>query len=112
MRVTVIPIDKTIIVDGNGIVLEKWDFEDSHIHAIQWIHDNGHIELKTTDPNVVLEDITFVQPYIDAYMASLPVMEEKILLEQEEQRLRSEREEEEKQKFIEDQRKQRQDLNN
>lgn len=110
MRVTVIPIDKTIIVDGNGIVLEKWDFEDSHIHAIQWFHDKGHIELKTTDPNIDLDDIDTVQPYIDAYMATLPVIEEKLLLEQEEQRLRSEKEEAEKLKFLEDQRKQKEEI--
>ena len=68
MRVTVIPVDKTIIIDGNGVILESWPFEDDDIHAIQWEHNKGHIELKTNDPNIDLDDIDIVQPYIDEYM--------------------------------------------
>lgn len=96
MRITVVPIDKVIVVDGNGVVLENWTFDDSHIHAIQWVHDHGHIELKTNDPNIEIDDLSVVQPYIDAYMQTISVVEENLLKEKEEERLRLEREEREK----------------
>lgn len=96
MRVTVVPVDKVIIVDGNGITLEDWNFDDNHIHAIQWMHNHGHIELKTNDPNIEISDISEIQKYIDVYMNEIPGMEEKILKEQEETRLRMEREEQER----------------
>lgn len=96
MRVTVVPTDKVIIVDGNGITLEEWDFDDNHIHAIQWMHNKGHIELETNEPNIEIDDISEIQKYIDSYMNAIPAIEEKILKEQEEQRLRAEREEQER----------------
>ena len=39
---TIVPEDKTVIVDGMGF---KFDFIiDTDIHAIQWDTDSGHIE--------------------------------------------------------------------
>jgi hypothetical protein len=112
MRVTVIPVDKTIIIDGNGVILESWPFEDDDIHAIQWEHNKGHIELKTNDPNIDLDDIDIVQPYIDEYMKVIPLIEQKVLLEQEEQKIRLENEEREKVLAEESKRKEQQEIQN
>ena len=100
MRVSVIPTDKIIIIDGTGIEIEDWNFDDNHIHAIQWMHDKGHIELKTTEPNIEINDISFVQPYIDAYTNTLPSIKEKALRAKEEERLRREQQEEEQKKIF------------
>lgn len=111
MRVSVIPTDKIIIIDGTGIELEDWNFDDKHIHAIQWMHDKGHIELKTTEPNIEINDISFVQPYIDAYKNTLPSIKEKALLAKEEERLRREQQEEEKRKHLEEVEREREQVN-
>lgn len=112
MRVSVIPNDKIIIIDGNGIELENWPFDDGHIHAIQWMHDKGHIELKTNEPNIEIDDISFVQPYIDAYTKTLPSIKEKALKAKEEERLRKEREQKEQEKYLEEKRKEQERIDN
>lgn len=85
MRVTIIPPDNKIIVDGKLIKFssEDWDFDDEHIHAIQWFDDHGEIEWITTDSNEELETIDMVQPYIDLYLSELPKIE-KVRIEREE----------------------------
>ena len=105
MRVSVIPTDKIIIIDGNGIELENWSFDDGHIHAIQWMHDKGHIELKTNEPNIEIDDISFVQPYIDAYTKTLPSIKERALKAKEEERIRRENEQAEQEKYSEEKKK-------
>lgn len=110
MRVSVIPVDKVIIIDGDGIVVDNWNFDDDHIHAIQWMHDKGHIELKTTDPNIEIDDISFVQPYIDKYMEIIPILKEKALKKKEEERLRIQKEEEEIKKHEEQRRKEQEQI--
>jgi DNA repair exonuclease SbcCD ATPase subunit len=112
MRVSVIPTDKIIIIDGNGVELETWTFDDDHIHAIQWMHDKGHIELKTTEPNIEINDISFVQPYIDAYTKTLPSIKERALKAKEEERLRRQKEEAEQQKYLEDKKKESEQVQN
>lgn len=85
MRVTVIPPDKTITIDNRMIRFshEDWDFDDDHIHAIQWFENHGEIEWVTTDDNEELVSIDMVQPYIDLYLDELPRIE-KVRLEREE----------------------------
>jgi hypothetical protein len=46
MRITVIPQDKTVVIDGEsygGINLSNLD---SNIHAIQWYDTDGEVEIK------------------------------------------------------------------
>jgi myosin heavy subunit len=85
MRVTVIPPDKTITIDGRQIRFspEDWDFDDDHIHAIQWFDNHGEIEWVTTDDNEELVTIGMVQPYIDLYLDEIPRIE-KVRIEREE----------------------------
>lgn len=76
MRVSVVPIDKAICVDGVPALLTEWPFADSGIHAIQWHGTEGEIEYPF-DPlgqeprrvNEVITDASIVQPYVDAHTA-------------------------------------------
>lgn len=64
MRVTVIPEDRTIVVDGKSILnIPDWPFEDSHIHAIQWYDDKGEYEIQNGQ-NVAFSDWSMVEPYV------------------------------------------------
>jgi hypothetical protein len=94
MRVTVIPVDKTIVVDSNPLILEEWDFDDSNIHAIQWYHDYGYVEyvhsnLEEPRPdNDKVTDQSIITKYVDAYFSEIPKLQSKKIKEEEENRLR------------------------
>ncbi len=85
MKVTVVPPDRIIIVDNKALHLkdEDWNFDDSHIHAIQWNGNQGEIEWITNDPNEKLDTIDIAQPYIDFFLSEIPKVE-KFRLEREE----------------------------
>ena len=52
---TIIPEDKTVVVDGMGFI---FDFiVDPDIHAIQWDTDSGHIEYKSDKFNTTINSI-------------------------------------------------------
>ena len=53
-RVTVVPEDKLIIVDGEPIVFDSPFPAPSSLHALQWNGVGGHIEW-TDDDNWTLE---------------------------------------------------------
>lgn len=83
---TIIPIDKTIIVDGELLVFE-FDI-DEDIHAIQWNGNTGHIEYKSGKENKIINDISDYQSYVTLHG------EEKV--KQEQARLKAEQDELEK----------------
>lgn len=68
--ITVVPVDKIIIVDGEAL---NFDFmAPADVHAIQWQNDKGHVEY--TDPakfpNKTLKQDDYneyVKPYVDAF---------------------------------------------
>lgn len=78
MRVTIVPPDKKITVDGRQLTVsdEEWNFDDNHIHAIQWYDDHGELEWVTTDPNEKLTSIDIAQPYIDYFFEEIPKIEQ------------------------------------
>ena len=52
---TIVPEDKTVVVDGMGFT---FDFiVDPDIHAIQWDTDSGHIEYKSDKSNITIDSI-------------------------------------------------------
>ena len=52
---TIVPEDKTVVVDGMGFI---FDFiVDPDIHAIQWDTDSGHIEYKSDKFNTTIDSI-------------------------------------------------------
>lgn len=65
MRVTIVPEDRYIAVDGRGL---SFDFSaDPNIHAMQWFDDHGTVEQKTGGSRpATLSD---VQPFVDAWEA-------------------------------------------
>jgi hypothetical protein len=105
MRVTVIPSDKTIVIDSKPIKLESWDFSDENIHAIQWYHDYGYIEYTHLDiesprpDNKKIVDESLITKYVDAYFSEVPKIQSKKIKEEEEERLRKQKEELELKKY-------------
>ena len=90
MKISIIPEDKKIIVDGKTVDLEDnapWDFDDETIHAIQWRDGRGELEYEDIIgedpvPNKIFgedEFDTIVQPYLDYFNTFLTLYEQKEL---------------------------------
>ena len=90
MKISIIPEDKKIIVDGKTIDLEDnapWDFNDKHIHAIQWKDGNGSLEYEDIPgqkpvPNKIFGEEEFdsiVKPYLNYFNEFLTIYEQKEL---------------------------------
>lgn len=79
MRVTIIPDDKTVIIDGQarlGLTFQV----DASVHAVQWYDTYGEVEYKTRlenglivkPDNQIITDLTPYQSAIDAWNAWTP----------------------------------------
>ena len=75
MRLTIIPIDGSISIDGEGFGGLDLSFMDASVHAVQWYGTHGEIEVK--DPvtgrmvaNEVITSIDAFQPAIDVWQAA------------------------------------------
>jgi len=75
MRVTIVPIDGVVNVDGKGFGGLNLSFMDASVHAVQWYETHGEIEVK--DPvtgrmvaNEVITSIDAFQPAIDVWQAA------------------------------------------
>ena len=97
MKITIIPSDGFIRIDGRELILseEEWNFNDQHIHAIQWDGNKGHIEFVTTDPNEEIENIEIIQKYIDAFFEEIPKIEKIRINNEEKHRLEQQNQEQE-----------------
>jgi len=65
MRVSVIPADKTIVLNGAALVFE-FPYFPPNLHALQWDGVSGTMEF-STGPQNWFDNVAFVQPYIDAW---------------------------------------------
>lgn len=82
MRVTVIPEDQTIIVDGEAL---KFAFlADPHIHAIQWYGDHGTIEKKVGGAEW-FNDSAVVQPFVNSFLSEKQRIADELAAQQAEQ---------------------------
>ena len=91
MRISIIPQDNRIIVDGKTVDLDdndiRWKFDDDHIHAIQWKDDKGEIEYEDIEgedplPNKILGEDDFdtvIRPYINFFNEFLTLAEKREL---------------------------------
>jgi hypothetical protein len=75
MRVTIIPIDGSVSVDGKGFGGLDLSFMDASIHAVQWYETHGEIEVKNPVTgrmvaNEVITSIDAFQPAIDVWQAA------------------------------------------
>jgi len=99
MKISIIPQDNRIVVDGKTVDLDdddiRWEFEDEHIHAIQWRDSTGEIEYEDLDGKDALPNKSFgqdefdtiVQPYLSFFEKFLTVAEQnelEAILEEEE----------------------------
>lgn len=71
MRVTIIPIDGSVSVDGAGFGGLDLSFIDPSVHAVQWYETHGDVEIKdpVTGRMVANEYITS----FDAYQPAIAV---------------------------------------
>ncbi len=65
MKVSIIPSDQTIIVDGQALTF-NYDI-DPTIHALQWDGDSGEIEYNDGIANEQFTDSTLVDTLVSAY---------------------------------------------
>ena len=76
-HVTVIPQDKTILIDGRGLV---FDFAaPAALRALQWHDGAGHIEFNDGAPNRPLSTKDYaaeVAPFVDVWLAEKARLEE------------------------------------
>jgi hypothetical protein len=71
MRITIIPNDGFVSIDGEGYSDLDLSFMDNDIHAVQWYDTEGEIERKDSRGRVIaneeITDITSYQLAIDAW---------------------------------------------
>ncbi len=74
MRVTIIPADGFVSVDGEGYGSLDLSFMDADIHALQWYETDGEIERKDSRGRIIsnedIADLTPYQPALDAWQAA------------------------------------------
>ena len=82
---TIVPEDKTVVVDGMGFT---FDFiVEPDIHAIQWDTDSGHIEYKSDKFNTTIDSIKEYDSIIakhGEFKLEFEIEEKKILDQQKE----------------------------
>ena len=77
MRVTIVPIDKIVNIDGTVISGVDLSFIDPSVHAVQWYGTTGSVEYKDVNLDDIIklthqEEITDIAPFqmaIDAALA-------------------------------------------
>jgi uncharacterized small protein (DUF1192 family) len=59
MRLTIVPSDKFIAIDGNGFLDIQQDFSwiPSNVHAVQWYDTWGEVEYNDGTPNERIEEL-------------------------------------------------------
>lgn len=78
MRMTIIPVDSMIIIDGFAVSDVDLSWVPDNVHAVQWYETYGEVELIGRVPNI---DIT----ELGIYEQAVPIWEvKKLELEQQE----------------------------
>lgn len=57
MKLTIIPSDSFIAIDGYSIANLNFNDVPENIHALQWDDSNGHIEYKNDDANTFILEL-------------------------------------------------------
>lgn len=74
MRVTIIPEDGSVSVDGEGYGGLDLSFMAPDVHAVQWYDADGEVEYKDARGraahNEEITDLTPYQPALDAWQAA------------------------------------------
>ena len=85
MRVTIIPVDSSVIIDGEFIIIDEMPTINPSIHAVQWNGNSGTIEHKDTNitNNVVIThveeitELTHFQEVIDIAITTIAADKQK-----------------------------------
>lgn len=76
MRLTIVPDDTLVSIDGNPIrgIDMSWVplYETklgimTSVHAVQWYEDRGEVELKCNDPNIEITELGIFETAIVKY---------------------------------------------
>jgi hypothetical protein len=74
MRVTIIPADGFVSVDGEGYSGLDLNFMDANIHALQWYETEGELEIQDTRGRVIenrpIDSLEPYQPALDAWQVA------------------------------------------
>jgi hypothetical protein len=68
VRISIIPADQTVVVDGVAIALEPWPGGTEGIHAIQWYETYGQVE-PVAGPQVRITGLGPYQHIVDAALS-------------------------------------------
>jgi hypothetical protein len=84
MRVTIIPSDGFVSVDGEGYSGLDLSFIDSSIHAVQWYGESGEVEIKNilTGKMVENREITSLDEFSSVINLWYQIKNEFILMQQ------------------------------
>jgi hypothetical protein len=69
MKVTIIPTDGVVQVDGRAIKLDLTDMQPN-IHAVQWDGTTGHVEYNDGSPNALIDNLADFQPWLTRWYAA------------------------------------------
>ena len=80
MRLTIIPTDKVIIIDGVAVHLDKdgatqFPTTDSNIHAIQWYENKGSKQKVDNSELEWFDDKNILNDYIAAHESEIKRLE-------------------------------------
>jgi hypothetical protein len=83
MKITIIPEDGFVAVDGDGYSKLDLSFMDTNIHALQWYGSDGEIERKDERGRIVSnEEVTDITPYqtaLDSWQAAKEIAEQEAI---------------------------------
>ena len=91
MRISIIPEDKKISIDGEVILDIQQDISwiDSNVHAVQWYDTWGEVEFKDYSSNQRIEELgIYQQAIVDFNNEKQRLEDEKILFEEEKEAAR------------------------
>lgn len=72
MKITVIPADGMVGIDGVFRKVAGLDLLYPQVHAVQWDGTAGHVEHTTGAVNLILDNAATLQPALDAWNALTP----------------------------------------
>lgn len=88
MKLTIIPEDNSVYIDGVCINSLTWTDTPDNVHALQWNNDIGWIEFNDGNKNQIITDIPiWAQNAIDAWtnantsITQQPLSEEELLIQ-------------------------------
>jgi hypothetical protein len=94
MRLTIVPDDTLVSIDGNPIngvdmswipLYETKSGIMTSVHAVQWYEDRGEVELKCNDPNIEITELGIFETAIVKYEERKLEIEQEMLKIQQQQ---------------------------